>query len=142
MTEVAMLSLNAGVDTTSTFICWAMVHLSLNPEVQEKLYEELNQNLEANGGMLTSDMLSKTKSPYLHAVLRESHRLTPVHPTTMMKGNSTKDIEIHGQTFPKGSLFQFDAYSKGISPDYVENPDVFDPNDGHLKLLNLVKEPL
>ena len=127
MTEVSMLALNAGVDTTSTFICWAMVHLSLNLEVQEKLYEELKQSLEENGGILTSEMLSKTKSPYLHAVLRESHRLTPVHPTTMMKGNSTKDIEIHGQTFPKGSLFQFDAYSKGIDPDYVENPDVFDP---------------
>jgi len=127
MSEIAMLALNAGVDTTSTFICWALVHLSLNPEVQENLYKELKDNVEQNGGTLSSDMLSKTKSPYLHAVLRESHRLTPVHPTTMMKGNSTKEIEINGKTFPKGSLFQFDSFSKGIKPEYFENPDVFMP---------------
>jgi len=127
MTETVMLALNAGVDTTSTFIAWALVHLSLNPEVQENLYQELKQNVDQNGGSLSSDMLTKTTSPYLHAVLRESHRLSPVHPTTMMKANSTKDIEIHGQTFPKGSLFAFDAYSKGVNADYIENPDEFNP---------------
>lgn len=127
MTEIVMLALNAGVDTTSTFIGWALVHLSLNPEVQEKLYHELKQNVDENGGKLSSDMLSKTKSPYLHALLRESHRLTPAHPTTMMKANSTKDIEIHGKVFPKGSLFAFDCYTKGMNPDFVQSPDRFQP---------------
>jgi len=128
MTELVMFALNAGVDTTSTFICWAMVHLSLNPDVQDKLYQELKQNLDENGGTLSADILTKTKSPYLHAVLRESHRLTPVHPTVMMKSNSTKDINIHGIDFPQGSLFSFDSYSLGINPDIVDRPEEFDPN--------------
>ncbi len=127
MSEILMFALNAGVDTTSTFICWAMVHLSLNPSVQEKLYEELKTNVEENGGILTSDMLSRKKSPYLHAVLRESHRLTPVHPTVMTKSNSANTIEIHGVNFPKGSLFSFDSYSVGIDPAVVQNPENFDP---------------
>lgn len=128
MTEIVMFALNAGVDTTSTFICWAMVHLSLNPDIQDKLYEELKQNLNENGGILSAEMLTKKKSPYLHAVLRESHRCTPVHPTVMMKSNSTDEIEIHGRTFPKGSLFSFDSYSVGVDPSIVENPDQFIPD--------------
>ncbi len=83
--EITMITLNSGVDTTSNFICWAMVHLSLNPDVQEKLYQELKENVDKNEGTLSSDIISKSKSPYLHAVLRESHRLTPVQPSTMLK---------------------------------------------------------
>lgn len=128
MAEIVMFSLNAGVDTTSTFIAWAMVHLGLNSDVQEKLYEELKSNLNENGGTLTSDMLSKAKSPYLHTVLRESHRISPVHPTVMMKSNSTDEIEIHGAKFPKGTLFSFDSFSLGMDPDFVENPDEFNPD--------------
>jgi len=128
MTEIVMFALNAGVDTTSTFICWAMVHLSLNLDVQDRLYDELKSNLDNNGGVLSSAMLTKTNTPYLHAVLRESHRCTPVHPTVMMKSNSNDEIEIHGHTFPQGSLFSFDSYSLGVDPDIVDNPDAFIPD--------------
>jgi len=128
MTEIVMFALNAGVDTTSTFICWAMVHLSLNLDVQDRLYDELKSNLDNNGGVLSSAMLTKTNTPYLHAVLRESHRCTPVHPTVMMKSNSNDEIEIHGRTFPQGSLFSFDSYSLGVDPDIVDNPDAFIPD--------------
>jgi len=128
MTEIVMFALNAGVDTTSTFICWAMVHLSLNLDVQDRLYAELKSNLDGNGGTLSSEVLTKTSAPYLHAVLRESHRCTPVHPTVMMKSNSTDEIEIHGRTFPKGSLFSFDSYSLGVDPDIVNDPEEFIPD--------------
>ncbi len=128
MTEMVMFMLNAGVDTTSTFICWAMVHLSLNLDVQDKLYQELKENLDRNGGTLSAEMLSKVNSPYLHSVLRESHRITPVAPIVILKSNSTDKIEIHGQTFPKGSLFSFDSYSLGVDPNVVENPDEFIPD--------------
>lgn len=128
MAEIVMFALNAGVDTTSTFICWAMVHLSLNPEIQQRLYEELKQNVDENGGSLSSAMLSKKNSPYLHNVLRESHRLTPVMPTVMIKANSNKDIEIHGTKFAQGTLFGFDSYTLGIDPNVVEDPDVFIPD--------------
>lgn len=128
MTEILMLALNAGVDTTSTFIAWAIVHLSLNPDVQERLYKELKHNLDANGGSLSSEMLTKKKSPYLHNFLRESHRLTPVHPMVMMKSNSTKEIKIHGVTLPKGSLFSFNSHTLGVDPNIIDNSEEFIPD--------------
>jgi len=127
MMEISMISLNAGVDTTSSFICWALVHLSLNPSVQQQLYDELKQNVDETDGKLSADALTKKKSPYLHAVLRESHRATPVHPTTMTKSNSSKEIEIHGITMPKGTVFSFETYSLGVNPEIVENPEEFRP---------------
>jgi cytochrome P450 len=128
MSEIVMFALNAGVDTTSTFISWAMVHLSLNPDIQQKAYEELKHNFDENGGQLSSEMLTKNKAPYLHAILRESHRCTPVHPTVMMKSNSSKDIEINGTSFPQNTLFSFDSFSLGVDPHIVDNPDEFNPD--------------
>jgi cytochrome P450 len=126
--QVALIMLNASVDTTSAFINWAMVHLSTNPDVQEKLYQELKQHVDASeDGTLSADMLTKSKSPYLHAVLRESHRMTPVYPATMFKSNSVDDIELHGVTVPKGSLVGFDPYPIGMDPDIVNEPHKFQP---------------
>ena len=74
--QIALIMLNASVDTTSTFINWALLHLSTNMDVQDKLYEELRGHVDGSeDGILTAEMLTKNKSPYLHAVLRESHRL-------------------------------------------------------------------
>jgi len=63
----------------------------------------------------------------LHATIRESHRLTPAAPISITKENSLADIEIHGMSCPKDSLFTFDAYSMGVNPSIVENPTLFQP---------------
>ncbi len=76
------------------------------------------------------------EAPYLHAELRESHHLTPVHPTVMMKSNSTKDIDIHGRNFPQGSLFTINLRSLGIHPNIVENPDNFIPERWNVEAIN------
>lgn len=128
MMQIALIMLNASVDTTSAFINWAVVHLSTNLDVQEKLYQELKQYVDASeDGKLNAEMLTKSKSPYLHAVLRESHRMTPVYPSTMFKSNSVEDIELHGVTVPKGSLVGFDPYPIGMDPKIVDEPEKFKP---------------
>ena len=127
MVDIAVLILNASVDTTSTFISWIVVHLALNPDVQQKLYKEVKRNVDEQGGKVCADMLTRAKSPYLHAVTRESQRLTPVHPTTMTKSNSAADIVVHGIKIPKGSVFVFDNFSVGVDPVIVPDPQTFDP---------------
>uniref|UniRef100_A0A7R9WI71 Cytochrome P450 n=1 Tax=Pseudictyota dubia TaxID=2749911 RepID=A0A7R9WI71_9STRA len=125
--DICVLLLNASVDTTSTFMCWMAVHLAVNPAAQEELYEEIRAHVDGSGGAFTAESLAKKRSPYLHAALRESHRLTPVHPTTMTKSNSAGAITVHGREFPKDSVFTFDQFSLGMDPDVVDDPQAFRP---------------
>ena len=65
---------------------------------------------------MTEDVLTKASSPYLHAIMRENHRLTPPVPISITKDNATGDVEVHGVTFAKGSKFVLDARSAGMDP--------------------------
>ena len=126
LAELIDASLLAAVDTTSSLISWNMMHLAINPDIQEKLHAELVENTKSSGGHITAETIGR-KSHYLHAVIRETHRLTPAMPTTVMKENSLSDIEIHGSIIPKESLFVLDSYSIGIDPDFVQDPYDFKP---------------
>ena len=50
LAELIDLSLTAAVDTTSSLLSWNMVNLSLNPDVQEKLYAEIAENVKISVG--------------------------------------------------------------------------------------------
>ena len=118
--------LMAGVDTTSSAVAWVILHLSLNPHVQDKLYEEMSATV-ASEGCINENVLKRSTSPYLHAVFREAHRISPVMTTGVPKDNPFEDVEIHGVVIPKGSCFQLDIYSVGIDPEFLEDPISFRP---------------
>ena len=128
LAEIGLLLLAASVDTTSSFLNWCIVHLAMNPDVQETLYLELSNNFrKSQEGELTAVMISKAVSPYLHATIRESHRMTPAIPLTLMKSNCLSDVEIHGVIIPKGSRIGLDTYSIGMDPEYVPDFNLFRP---------------
>lgn len=127
--EVVMLGLIAALDTTSSVLNWSILHLAMNPHVQEVLHEEVYENVAmAGAGTLTPECFAKSSNTYLDAVLRENHRMTPPFAVNLLKTNFTEDVEIHGKTIQKGSIFVLDSYSLGMDPGYVDNPDVFDPS--------------
>ncbi|KAF9453702.1 cytochrome P450 [Macrolepiota fuliginosa MF-IS2] len=68
----------AGHETTSTGTTWALYALSLHPDVQSKLREELYAISTDNPSMDELNAL-----PYLDAVVRETLRVHPPVPTTM-----------------------------------------------------------
>jgi len=105
--ELSVMVLNAGVDTTSSVTAWVMMHLALNPEVQENLYNELQQALKLSspdGKTITAATLEKKYTPYLHAVLRENYRLTPPVPSVTTKTVSQGEVTVHGLTLSTGSV--------------------------------------
>lgn len=128
MVDLCVLLLTASVDTTSGVMAWVLLHAALNPDVQEKLFEELKANLTSNKtGRLTADVLHKrSNTPYLHAVLRESHRLTPTVPNSIMK-EVVSEIEIHGIVLPPKSMVSFANYAIQMDPAYFEEPEEFRP---------------
>eukprot|EP00804_Cyclotella_cryptica_P008771 CCRYP_015621-RA/>CCRYP_015621-RA protein AED:0.02 eAED:0.02 QI:311/1/1/1/0.5/0.33/3/287/576 len=126
LAEIIKIALTAAIDTTSSLLSWNMLHIALNPTVQEKLHAELVESTQKCGG-LNAEALRKGNVPYLHAVLRETHRLTPAAPLTVLKENSLSDLDIHGSTIPKDSLIMLDGYSVGIDESIVDSPKEFRP---------------
>mmetsp|Transcript_2399 Transcript_2399/g.6952 ORF Transcript_2399/g.6952 Transcript_2399/m.6952 type:complete len:564 (-) Transcript_2399:181-1872(-) len=104
--QLCILSLFVSVDTTSTVTSWNLVHLALNQDAQEKLYNEIAAAVDSIGeGQLTASVLERSNTPYLTAFIRETNRLTPPFPSITSKSNSSRPIEIFGQKFPVGTLF-------------------------------------
>eukprot|EP00568_Trieres_chinensis_P008433 CAMPEP_0183293178 /NCGR_PEP_ID=MMETSP0160_2-20130417/1960_1 /TAXON_ID=2839 ORGANISM="Odontella Sinensis, Strain Grunow 1884" /NCGR_SAMPLE_ID=MMETSP0160_2 /ASSEMBLY_ACC=CAM_ASM_000250 /LENGTH=592 /DNA_ID=CAMNT_0025454253 /DNA_START=37 /DNA_END=1815 /DNA_ORIENTATION=- len=129
MMELCLTALFVGVDTTSSVTAWNLMHLALNPDIQEKLHSELSVAVKERGSeggtKINADVLGKKASPYLHMCLRESHRVTPAFGGAMWKGNSRSEVEIHGEIIPKGSLVQLGHVS--YDPEYVDSPQDFRP---------------
>ena len=125
--EMSWGGIFAAVDTTSGKMGWNVLHAALNPEVQEKLYQELSHAAAANGGRLTVEALDKSNAPYLHAFVRESHRLTPVVPIATRKRVAADELTIHGISIPRGSAVACDGYSLGQDPAYIDDPRSLQP---------------
>ncbi|KAJ6669098.1 hypothetical protein lerEdw1_007907, partial [Lerista edwardsae] len=65
----------AGIETTATVLKWAMLYLLHYPEVQQKIQEELDQNIGFNRHPKLSDRLHL---PYFEATISEILRIRPV----------------------------------------------------------------
>lgn len=63
----------AAMDTTSSALSRLLHLLSLHPEVQNKLRNEINEASDAEGGDLPYDKI--VSLPYLDAICRETLRL-------------------------------------------------------------------
>lgn len=125
--ELAWTGLFAAVDTTSAALGWNLVNLAMNPQVQDKLHAEVESVVAANDGVLTETSYSKDSMPYLHAVIRESHRLTPSSAIAVMKTVGSDEIEIHGKKLNKGAVVALENYSLGIDPQFMDEPEKYKP---------------
>ncbi|CAI2354576.1 unnamed protein product [Caenorhabditis sp. 36 PRJEB53466] len=87
----------AGYETTSTAMTYCSYLLSRHPDVQQKLFEEVEDTKDSQG--LTYDSIHEMK--YLDAVYKETLRMYPpvIHFVNRICMN---DITIRGQFYPKG----------------------------------------
>jgi len=123
--NIFFILLTAAVDTTSSIINWSMINLALNPDVQEKLRAEIQQHLQ-EGDVASIILKRREEVPYLHAFIRETHRLTPSAPVNLLK-NTNKALTIYGYEIPAGSKVLLDSYSMGNDAALVEQPEKFLP---------------
>eukprot|EP00516_Mucochytrium_quahogii_P011445 CAMPEP_0203783606 /NCGR_PEP_ID=MMETSP0100_2-20121128/12_1 /ASSEMBLY_ACC=CAM_ASM_000210 /TAXON_ID=96639 /ORGANISM=" , Strain NY0313808BC1" /LENGTH=550 /DNA_ID=CAMNT_0050685511 /DNA_START=95 /DNA_END=1747 /DNA_ORIENTATION=- len=113
----------AGRDTTACTLTWLFYELTQNPEVQEKLIQEVDSVLQ--GRNPTMDDLSPSKMPYLTGVLYETLRLHPPVPEDLKI--CSEDVSFKGVRIPKDTRCIFLPYSMGRNPDKFPKPLEFQP---------------
>ncbi len=100
--DQVMTFLAAGHETTATAMIWAIYMLSLNPEMQTRLREEVRQHLptaEAGAAITAKDI---ENLPYLNAVCAEVLRYYPPVPLAAPR-EAVQDTTILGRRVPKGT---------------------------------------
>ena len=114
--------LQAGVDTTSNSLAWALYGLAKHPAEQERLREELRHVLPPEG--YKREILSEL--PYLKAFLREVQRVSPTAAGTMRR--LPFDVEAGEYTVEKDSIIMWSAEPYNLDPTLLGgDPEEFIP---------------
>ncbi|PLB48551.1 putative cytochrome P450 monooxygenase [Aspergillus steynii IBT 23096] len=106
--------LAAGHETTASAFTWACYLLTLHPEIQDRLREEIRQRIRSGSHPITwSDLESM---PLLNGVCQEVLRLYPTVPVTLRE--SIRDSTLAGKHVPKGTRIILCPYAINRSPEF------------------------
>ncbi|XP_059612609.1 cytochrome P450 302a1, mitochondrial [Phlebotomus argentipes] len=113
----------AGIDTTSYTTSFLLYHLSNNPTVQEKLFQESLRVLPEEDSQLSSAALQEI--PFARAVLKESLRLNPV--SVGVGRTLTTDTLLSGFLVPRGTIIVTQNQISCRLPIHFHQPECFLP---------------
>jgi len=112
----------AGTDTTSTTMTWAIVYLVNNPEIQQKIHEEIMREV----GSDEVTWSHRKGLTYTQAALLEVQRMANVAP--VIPRQAAIDATLGGYHLPKGTDIMVNFWSIHNDPDNWPEPSRFDPS--------------
>ncbi|CAG0890359.1 unnamed protein product [Darwinula stevensoni] len=112
----------AGFDTTASMMNFVSYVLAIHPDIQDRLYQEIEKKMEEHGG-INHEMVNACV--YLDQVVNETFRFYT--PASRLERECTKDCIIDGIEFKKGDLIGIPAYVVHHCSDYYRDPEIFDP---------------
>ena len=113
----------AGSDTTANTLNWAMLYMILNPDIQSKVRNELDQNI---GKHSKAKMSQKNDTPYTEAVLHEIQRKANLLPLSVFHAAST-DIKAGDHIIPENTNIIPLIGEIMNDPKNFPDPEKFDP---------------
>jgi len=113
----------AGHETTSTALTSACLCLAKYPDIQEKVYQEIQQTV--GNEIPTLEDLSKLK--YMECFISEVLRVHPPVPFLPTRVAS-RDVKVKDQMVPKGTTVGLFISMVHKHPDFWPNPEKFDPD--------------
>ena len=122
----AMVFLVAGYDTTGMTLAYLAYEMSINPELQERLHQEVDQAFEDNDGEMP-DYQTIQNLPYIDMLIHETLRFhTPVGFNTR---NCTEDYTLPGTSvsLKKNDLVTYSISGIHMDPTHYSHPDQFYP---------------
>jgi cytochrome P450 len=136
--DEAITLLFAGQDTSAATLSWTLHLLSLFPDIQLKLADEVRTVLQSEGSTGRDVVVGRktiSKLPYLDAVIKESMRLYPVAPFVVRRimddlpvFDENNDGEKTARTIlPAGSIACIWIYGLHRNPAFWKRPGEFLP---------------
>ena len=116
--------IGAGGDTTATSVMWVIVHLVRDQNVQNKVYDEIQTQIENGREPCLQD---RDSMPYTQAVILESLRLTTTAPLALPH-SVQYDILFHGYIIPKDATVIANMTTALDDPAVWTNPKQFNAN--------------
>ncbi|XP_067653749.1 cytochrome P450 3A14-like [Haliotis asinina] len=130
----AATMVGGGLGPTSSVLSFALHLLATNPDVQERLTDEINK--VSQNETFDYDLLSQME--YLDMVIEETSRVFPVIPGVAR--TCTEDCEVDGIPFRKGMKIRVMAVSMYADETLYPEPDKFIPE--RFSKQNKEKRPL
>jgi cytochrome P450 len=112
----------AGYETTSVAMSWALHFMTQQPEIRERLQQEVETVL----GERTPTMMDLRKLTYARNIMQESMRLYP--PAYWIPRTAIEDDVIDGYRIPAGKMVAVMSQTIHRHPEQWENPHAFDPD--------------
>lgn len=125
MTSNAILMLTAGSETTATLLSGVTFFLLKNPQIMERLKNEIRSNFE-NYYDITLEQVN-TKTPYLLAVLWEGLRIFPPVPNGFERQVGRGGEIVSGYFVPEGTAVSVSQYPCYRSESNFKNANKFAP---------------
>ncbi|KAJ1703940.1 hypothetical protein LUZ63_003719 [Rhynchospora breviuscula] len=117
--------MSAGTDTSATALEWAMLHLVLDPVVQDRVYKEVvaKVGMDKSRKITEADVEGMT---YLQAVVKETLRR---HPPShfVLSHAATHDTELAGYRIPANANVEFYTAWVTQDPSIWTDPDKWQP---------------
>merc|ERR1719153_1284324 len=122
----ALVLLIAGYDTTGMTLTYLAYAMSKNPEIQQKLQEEVDQAFEDNNGEMP-DYTVIQSLPYIDMVFHET--LRKFNPVSLNTRSCTQEYRIPGTdiTLKKDDFISFSVKGLHEDPEHFSHPDEFWP---------------
>ncbi|XP_029140769.1 cytochrome P450 2K6-like [Protobothrops mucrosquamatus] len=114
----------AGTDITSSVLQWALLLMATHPDIQDKVYKEIETVLDPSHSICYGD---RKNLPYINAVIHEIIRSKYVTLFGLPR-KCVKDVYLNGFLIPKGAMILPDLRSVLLDPEQWETPEKFNPN--------------
>ncbi|XP_054160060.1 cytochrome P450 3A11-like, partial [Oppia nitens] len=119
----------AGYETTASTLAYCFYELALNPQLQDRLYEETQQVFDSDGN-IDYEVLSRL--PFTDSLLSETLRHYP--PLLRLDREAMADVRLGGTgshnsiTIEKGLVAEIPVYAIHHDPGYYPDPFSFQPD--------------
>ncbi|KYQ60376.1 Cytochrome P450 9e2 [Trachymyrmex zeteki] len=131
MTAQAFVFFLGGFDTISTAMCFMTHEIGVNPDVQGRLREEIDDVLRQTNDKPTYEAINRMK--YLDAVINETLRLYSI--AHFLDRKCVKETELPSATpdgkpimIKPGDRIWFPVFCLHRDSKYYQDPDKFDPD--------------